>query len=991
MLKQKGNLQHILIILLFLPIIFLFYWMLTFKIVVPVGDGMIPVSAYSYIYSSFINFGKIFLWNPFSLGGGEDLLTNYIFNGFSPLNPFIYLWLFISKLIQLKVYQSYYFYILLNIWLGTIFIYLLGYKYFFKIKASSIYLALVFAISGYFVSNTPIMNYMFPYAWLPICIYFGLNGIYENKTSNYLFFSFAIFIVILNYSTISVGILLYVILFLATVFVYKLKESNDLKKYIPNLIILVFSVILLNLGYLFTYLNYMKDGIKSAGDLSGFFLGLGPEYFNSNIDIQWIFNTYIPNTFLDLWGKYGNKGLWFNQFFYLGFASAVLSLVGVIYFAKEKRKFSYFFGLTVATIFALLYSQGHAVLHLIPQLNMSLKYPEFSRVLVVFSILVLSGFGFNFLFANSLKYLSNILLKCVFILLLVVSWVLALLIMLLFKNFGKGLNDYPTYLLYTFSYSLIIGLAYGISVILNKKWIFIGLLMFDLFFFLSRSYPYTGTDALRPFSYDFTSYHVNNDTSFNMPFTFNYSMSKKYPGMHFGLGPLLYRETAAVSGGFMPNRRLYFSQLMIGDIFKDKGNLYNMLQILGVTKRRYFFSDGALLVNNTNDILPKLKELYRTNSWHFANPVIIGKSENKSFNTSNIKIPDARNLKLYTDEDKYLEDANRPANWRQLDLKPDDFAVISSDKKQKVLFYKGQLPQNDSLITENSVMELICGELIDANGIYYYPVSNDIFNFTISESEYVVSYNNFYAIYPDSNGKLNLFIRLDNNKNTAFKYRYNDNCQTEFGREGKQIAKQKDIKIRTIKYLKGGTATQTIFSSYLSDIPSYFGEFVKRYSVTNLKTNQKVKWHSTNTDSESFSLNNNIFFIYKNFIDSPFIDSDYRIDYAFYQKDLYQGTGLTVIKDTPDEIIFNTSKKENSLLVIRNIFNRDWVATVDGKKADIYIINGLYMGATVPSGNHKVIFRYNPAITKIMMIINPLFLIFSFGVFLLEKQNRKAP
>ena len=48
------------------------------------------------------------------------------------------------------------------------------------------------------------------------------------------------------------------------------------------------------------------------------------------------------------------------------------------------------------------------------------------------------------------------------------------------------------------------------------------------------------------------------------------------------------------------------------------------------------------------------------------------------------------------------------------------------------------------------------------------------------------------------------------------------------------------------------------------------------------------------------------------------------------------------------------------LLVLTDLFDPDWVASLDGEPVDVVPVNFLFRGARVPSGSHRLAFEYRP-------------------------------
>lgn len=69
---------------------------------------------------------------------------------------------------------------------------------------------------------------------------------------------------------------------------------------------------------------------------------------------------------------------------------------------------------------------------------------------------------------------------------------------------------------------------------------------------------------------------------------------------------------------------------------------------------------------------------------------------------------------------------------------------------------------------------------------------------------------------------------------------------------------------------------------------------------------------------------------------------------------------VEILSYASDSIRIITKTLDNRLLVIGNMFDSGWEATVDGKKTIMYRTNYLFQGIIVPTGEHRVRVSYSP-------------------------------
>lgn len=67
---------------------------------------------------------------------------------------------------------------------------------------------------------------------------------------------------------------------------------------------------------------------------------------------------------------------------------------------------------------------------------------------------------------------------------------------------------------------------------------------------------------------------------------------------------------------------------------------------------------------------------------------------------------------------------------------------------------------------------------------------------------------------------------------------------------------------------------------------------------------------------------------------------------------------ISNLKKNYNEIELNVTSRQNAMLFLAESFYPGWSAFVDGKQTNIYRANYLFQSIFIPSGNHKVVFRY---------------------------------
>ena len=70
-----------------------------------------------------------------------------------------------------------------------------------------------------------------------------------------------------------------------------------------------------------------------------------------------------------------------------------------------------------------------------------------------------------------------------------------------------------------------------------------------------------------------------------------------------------------------------------------------------------------------------------------------------------------------------------------------------------------------------------------------------------------------------------------------------------------------------------------------------------------------------------------------------------------------------MVSRQPDRI--EVSARGPGLLVLSEVYERDWRASIDGQAAAIYPTNAVLRGVYLPEGEHRVEFVYDPFVVKV--------------------------
>ena len=97
---------------------------------------------------------------------------------------------------------------------------------------------------------------------------------------------------------------------------------------------------------------------------------------------------------------------------------------------------------------------------------------------------------------------------------------------------------------------------------------------------------------------------------------------------------------------------------------------------------------------------------------------------------------------------------------------------------------------------------------------------------------------------------------------------------------------------------------------------------------------------------------------------------------------------IELMEYRPNNLIYVSNLKSTQLTVFSEIWYPDgWVARIDGKKADIIRVNYVLRGLVIPSGEHKVVFSFEPPGYQTANIVSfaSSFLLILFGLWVAVK------
>lgn len=99
------------------------------------------------------------------------------------------------------------------------------------------------------------------------------------------------------------------------------------------------------------------------------------------------------------------------------------------------------------------------------------------------------------------------------------------------------------------------------------------------------------------------------------------------------------------------------------------------------------------------------------------------------------------------------------------------------------------------------------------------------------------------------------------------------------------------------------------------------------------------------------------------------------------------GDSIEKVEFLNNRVSYQITAASPAVLVTSEVWHPDWKATINGKPANVYRVNGAFRGVWVPGGNHMVSFSYRPRLLTAGIITSCLFLLFCLGLVIWETRR----
>ena len=81
-------------------------------------------------------------------------------------------------------------------------------------------------------------------------------------------------------------------------------------------------------------------------------------------------------------------------------------------------------------------------------------------------------------------------------------------------------------------------------------------------------------------------------------------------------------------------------------------------------------------------------------------------------------------------------------------------------------------------------------------------------------------------------------------------------------------------------------------------------------------------------------------------------------------------TQATIVEYIGDQIRIQATARQEGLLVLTDLYDPQWVATVDGESAEILRLNHVMRGVMLTPGDHEIVFRYEPRSVQVGILVS---------------------
>jgi uncharacterized membrane protein YfhO len=129
--------------------------------------------------------------------------------------------------------------------------------------------------------------------------------------------------------------------------------------------------------------------------------------------------------------------------------------------------------------------------------------------------------------------------------------------------------------------------------------------------------------------------------------------------------------------------------------------------------------------------------------------------------------------------------------------------------------------------------------------------------------------------------------------------------------------------------------------------------------------------------------------------DTAIVDKKYASMVKFDEGAADSAAVIKLVKNDNDYIEYSSNNSRNGFGVFSEIFyDRGWKAFIDNKETPIAKVNYVLRGLSIPAGQHKIEFKFDPPVYKtgsrVTAVCQVLLLILLIGSFIMDWRRKKT-
>ncbi len=375
----------------------------------------------SFVQQSYQETGKLPLWNPYQYSG---------YPSFADPQPAIFYplhtLLIVFGVINLTVIKLLLFFHLL---IAALMMYVLAYE-FFRNKNIAFLLGMIYTLSGFMVGHASHLGIIYAYAWLPLVCYFLFKSIKNKIILNGLLAGMTGALIILAghmQSTLVIFIFLNVLVFNYGLRKFFSQRNKTSLKFLILIVIFNTTAIGLSAIQLLPTREFADLSLRSEISMQ--------ISQTESLEPRSLITFIVPNYFdAVMWREYWGPWDVTQHNLYIGITTIILVIIGI---ACSRKKNKYFY--LIAALVVLSYVLGkffiiQPLFYKYLPLFDKIRAPSNVAGLMLFCLIILSGYGLHYLFSLSVEKERKVSVKLKKITKLLVGTLLILFLAVTFMS-----------------------------------------------------------------------------------------------------------------------------------------------------------------------------------------------------------------------------------------------------------------------------------------------------------------------------------------------------------------------------------------------------------------------------------------------------------------------------------------------------------------------------------------------------------------------------